>query len=278
MARGESSNNLESNVAIQVIESTLSAAADKLRNNPKRKKQIKIFGLNFGIAAADIITFSPGFLGIELFGASTLATAFGITIIFLSGVGVIYGNYRLLVEPDILIPTAEDYIEALNKQAEDYIEALNKHRGLKTFEEAIDLAIDQIVRLQRKYKNIMVVISQTFGDSEITCNRFIAAIAEMKNAFFMNIRSILSKLDAFDEIDFIDPGGVSQQTKDAKREVFNKYVNSIRDATEENEQILIMLDKLFLEITDITGRDSIQRDQMAKMIDELTDQLKHYRK
>jgi hypothetical protein len=48
MARGESSNNLESNVAIQVIESTLSAATDKLRNNPERKKQIKILGLNLG--------------------------------------------------------------------------------------------------------------------------------------------------------------------------------------------------------------------------------------
>jgi hypothetical protein len=203
--------------------------------------------------------------------ASSLAIAFGGAIIFLSAVGVIYGNYRLFVEPEsersIPEPTPEDYIEELNK----YI-------GLKTFEETINLAKDQIARLQRKNRNIMVIISQTFGDSEITCNKFIAAIAEMKNAFFMNIRSILSKLDAFDEIDFIDPGGVSQETKDAKREVFNKYVNSIRDATEENELILIMLDKLFLEITDITGRDSIQRDQMAKMIDELTDQLKHYRK
>ena len=60
MARGESSNNPESNVAIQVIESTLSAAADKLRNNPERKKQIKILGLNLGIAAADIITLKLG--------------------------------------------------------------------------------------------------------------------------------------------------------------------------------------------------------------------------
>jgi hypothetical protein len=264
MARGESSNNLESHVAVQVIESTLSAAADKLRNNPERKKQIKILGLNLGIAAADIITFSQ----VDIL-ASSLAIAFGSSIIFLSAVGVIYGNYRLFAEPERSIPTIPT--------PDDYIEALNKHRGLKTFEETINLAIDQIVRLQRKNKKIMVIISQTFGDSEITCNKFIAAIAEMKNAFFMNIRSILNKLDTFDEKDFIDPGGVSQQTIDARREVFNKYVNSIKADTEENEQILIMLDKLLLEITDITGRDSIQRDQMAKMIDELTDQLKHYR-
>lgn len=265
MARGESSNNLESNVAIQVIESKLSAAADKLCNNPERKKQIKILGLNLGIAAADIITLKLGILG-----GGALGLAFGSTIFFLSAVGVIYGNYRLFAEPERSIPTPPT--------PEDYIEELNKYIGLKTFEETINLAKDQIVRLQRKNKKIMVTISQTFGGSEITCNKFIAAIAEMKNAFFMNIRGILNKLDTFDEKDFIDPGGVSQQTIAARREVFNKYVKSIRDATEENEQILIMLDKLLLEITEITGRDSIQRDQMAKMIDELTDQIKHYRK
>jgi len=265
MARGESSNNLESNVAIQVIESTLSAAADKLRNNPERKKQIKILGLNLGIAAADIITLKLG-----LITGVGVAPAFGITIIFLSVVGVVYGNYRIFVEPERSIPTPPT--------PDDYIVEFNRHIGRKTFEETSKLAIDQIMRLQKKNKKIMVIISQTFGDSEITCNKFIAAIAEMKNAFFMNDRSILNKLDPFDEIDFIDPGGFSQQTMDARSEVFNKYVNSIKADTEENEQILIMMDKLLLEITDITGRDSIQRDQMAKMIDELTDQIKkHYR-
>jgi len=267
MARGTSSNNSEGNRAIQVIESTLGAAADNLCNNPDRKKQIKILGLNLGIAAADIIT-----LKLELIGGSGLATAFGITIIFISAVGVIYGNYRLLAEPERSIPTPEDYIESLSK-----------HRGLKTFEETIELTIDQIARLQKKNKNILVILPQIFGDSEITCNKFGAAIAEVKNSFFANIRNILNKLDTFDEEDYNfirekhAEGAVSQQIMKDKFEVYNEYVTTVKAATEDNEQILMMLDKLLLRISDIKNTDSTQRDQMAEMIDDLINQLKYYK-
>ncbi len=61
-------------------------------------------GLNLGIAAANIITFSPGLIGLELVGASAMATAFGSTFIFLSGAGLIYGNYKLLTGPEKVIP------------------------------------------------------------------------------------------------------------------------------------------------------------------------------
>ena len=60
-------------------------------------------GLNLGIAAANIIAFSPGLIGLE-FRASALETAFGSTIIVLSGAGLIYGNYKLLTEPEKVIP------------------------------------------------------------------------------------------------------------------------------------------------------------------------------
>ncbi len=266
MARGTSSNNSEGNGAMLVLESTLSAA-DKIRNNPDRKKQIKILALNLGIAAADIIT-----LKLELIGGGGLATASGITIFFLSAVGIIYGNYRLLAEPKRSIPTQEDYIEALNK-----------HRGLKTFEETIELAIDQIERLQKKNKNILVILPQIFADSEITCNKFSAAIADVKNSFFANIRNILNKLDTFDEEDYNfirekhAEGAVSQQIMKDKFEVYNEYVTTIKAATEDNEQILLMLDKLLLRISDIKNPDRSQRDQMAQMIDDLISQLKYYR-
>ena len=267
MARGTSSNNSEGNGAMLVLKSTLSAAADKIPNNPNRKKQNKILVLNLGIAAADIIT-----LKLELIGGGGLATATGITILFLSAVGVIYGNYRLLAEPERSMPTHEDYIEALNK-----------HRGLKTFEETIDLAIDQIARLQKKNKNILVILPQIFGDSEITCNKFSAAIADVKNSFFANIRNILNKLDTFDEEDYNfirekhAEGAVSQQIMKDKFEVYNEYVTTVKAATEDNEQILLMLDKLLLRISDIKNPDRSQRDQMAQMIDDLISQLKYYR-
>ena len=40
-----------------------------------RKKRIKLLSLNLGIAAANIITFSPVLIGLELAGAGALETA-----------------------------------------------------------------------------------------------------------------------------------------------------------------------------------------------------------
>jgi hypothetical protein len=275
MATDESSDNSESNKAIMGFEAVLWATADKLRNNldrnKERKKQIRLLGLNLGIAAADIITFS-----LVDFWASALAIAFGSTIIFLSVTGVIYGNYRILTEQEKVIPIPTP---------EYYIEALKKHRGSKTFEETIKLAIDQIVRLQKKNKKFLDILPQSFSGSEITCDKFAAPVAEMKDKFFMNIQNILNNLDIFDDEDYKpngegqDAGGFSPQINEDKFKVYNEYVTYIKDATEDNEQILLWLDKLLLGISNLNCSDIGQRDQMAAMIDDLIEQLKkHYKK
>jgi hypothetical protein len=273
MAGSGRRSDSKGNRPILSSDTSMRSVPDGLINNPERKEQIKILELNLGIAAACIIVFSPGLLGIELFGGSALEAAFGWTVIFLSAVGIIYGNYRLLAEPDRPIPRDEYYAEEMIK-----------HRGMNEFEDIVDLTIDQIARLEKKTKNIMSILPQIFGDSEITCNKFASAIAEAKNAFFANIQIILNKLDAFDGEDYNftrngrDAEDVLKSTADEKLVVYSKYESSIKSAAEDNEQILLMLDKLMLGISDLNCPESVQRGQMTEMIDDLIGQLKYYRK
>lgn len=243
------------------------------------EKLIKLLSLNLGIAAANIITFSPGLIGWELFEAGALATAFGSTFIFLSGAGLIYGNYKLLTRPEkVILPTKIITVE-------DYIEALNNHRGLKTFEETIDLLLDQIERLQKKNKTIRDILLQIFSASEISYKKFDAVIAEVEKIFFMNIRSILNKLNAFDEEDYnfirrkCEDGAFSQQFMEEKFRVHDEYIAFVKAATEDNEQILLKLDKLLLEISGLNCIESGQLEQMAGMIeiDNLIKQAKYYK-
>jgi hypothetical protein len=244
-----------------------------------KKKMTKILGLNLGIAAANIIIFSPGLIALPLFGPSALATAFGSTIIFLSGAGLVYGNYRLLTAPENAIPA--------NKimTVEDYVEALNTHRGLKTFEKTVDLLLDQIVRLQKKNKTIRDILLQNFSASELSYKKFDVVIAEVENIFFMNVRSIINKLNAFDEEDYnfirkkYEDGAFSQQFMEEKFRVYDEYISFVKAATEDNEQILLKLDKLLLEISGLNCIESGQIDQMAGMIeiDNLIKQAKYYK-
>lgn len=244
-----------------------------------KKKLIKLLGLNLGIAAANIILFSPKLIGLELFGASALETALGATFIFLSLAGLGYGNYDPLPKPE-----KEDQTNKI-WTVEDYIKALNIHRRLKTFEKTIDLLLGQIERLQKKNKTIRDVLLQIFSTSEMSYKKFDAVIAEVEKIFFMNIRSILNKLDALDEEDYnsvrkkYEEGAISRQLYEEKFKVFNEYINFVKAATEDNERILLKLDKLLLEISGLNSIESGQLEQMVGMIeiDNLIKQAKYYK-
>jgi len=244
----------------------------------EREKWVRLLSLNLGIAAANIIVFSPGLIGLEL-GASALAAASGSTIIFLSGAGLFYGNYKLLSEPEKSIPISQI------STAEGYIEALNDQRELKTFEKSIELLLDQIERLQKKNKPIREILLQIFSASEIAYKKFDAVIAEVEKIFFMNIRSVLNKLNAFDEDDYNfvrsrqEAGAFSEQFMEEKFEVYYEYIKFVNAATEDNEQILLKLDKLLLEISGLNSIESGELEQMAGMIeiDNLIKQAKYYK-
>jgi hypothetical protein len=243
-----------------------------------RKKLIRLLGLNLGIAAANIITFSPAFIGFEVW-ASALATAFGGTFIFLSGTGLIYGNYKLLSPPEIIIPPIKIWTR------EDYIEALNIHRGHKTFEKNVESLLNQIERLQKKNKTIRDILLQFFSASEISYNKFDAVIVDVEKIFFMNVRSIINKLNAFDEEDYNlirkkhEAGDISERIMEEKFKVHNEYDTFVKAATEYNEQILLKLDKLLLEISDLDCVEPGQLEKMAGMIeiDDLIKQAKNYK-
>ena len=244
----------------------------------EREKWVRLLSLNLGIAAANIIVFSPGLIGLEL-GASALAAASGSTIIFLSGAGLFYGNYKLLSEPEKSIPISQI------STAEGYIEALNDQRELKTFEKSIELLLDQIERLQKKNKTIREILLQIFSASEIAYKKFDAVIAEVEKIFFMNIRSVLNKLNAFDEDDYNfvrsrqEAGAFSEQFMEEKLKVYYEYIKFVNAATEDNEQILLKLDRLLLEISGLNSIESGELEQMAGMIeiDNLIKQAKYYK-
>ncbi|MFZ3134871.1 MAG: hypothetical protein WBH08_04005 [Methanothrix sp.] len=240
---------------------------------------IRLLGLNLGIAAANIAVFSPGLLDVDLFGAGALEAAFGSAFLVFSGSGLVYGNYKLLSEPEKAIPIGA------KSTKEDYIEALNEHRGLKTFERNIDLLLDQIERLQKKNKTIRDILLQIFNASEISYQKFDAVIAEVENIFFKNIRSIINKLNAFDEEDYNfikkqrNAGAFSEEIMEEKFKVYNEYIRFVKEATEDNEQILLKLDKLLLEISGLNCIESGELEQMAGMIeiDNLIKQAKYYK-
>jgi len=241
-------------------------------------KILKIAGLNLGIAIINTILFSQGFLGIQI-GGSVFATAFGSTAILVSIAAFVFGNYKLVIEKEKIIKTSEI------KTAEDYIYALRQNHGKKTFEKDISIILEQIERLRKKKETILDILLQKFNNTEMSYKKFEESISAVENVFYVNIRSLLNKINAFDEDDY---NRIKKNDADktfnlevikTKMSIYNEYITYVKSATEENEQIIIKLDKLLLEISKFNSLEDGEIENMSAMkeIDELTSQTKFYK-
>lgn len=244
-----------------------------------RNNVYKLVGLNVGIAATNTIIFSPGLLGVRLGGSSALATAFGSAVLFISVTVFFYGNYQLLVGKEKVVQTNE------LKTSEDYFEALRAHKGKKTFEQIIVLLLEQIERFQKKKEKVLNILRQIFDPNEMSYKKFAGVIIDVEEIFYLNLKSIINKLNAFDEDDYImirkkhASQGFSQQFVEDKLKVYNEYITFMKDSAEDNEQIILKVDKLLLEISNLNSMENGQIEQMPGMIeiDNLIKQTKLYK-
>ena len=242
-------------------------------------KLIKIAGLNIGIAMVDTILFSPGILGLQIGGASILGAAFGATAMLMSVVVFGYGNYKLLIGKEKIIQASEI------KTAEDCIIALKQNYDKRTFEKDIDSILEQIGRFQKKKETIKDILLQKFNSTEMSYSKFNGAISDIENVFYLNIKSIINKINAFDEEDYIRNLKDNSQKKfsieiiKTKMSIYNEYISFVKNAAEDSEEIILKFDRLLLEISKFNSLEDGEIENMSAMkeIDELINKTKFYK-
>lgn len=255
-------------------EADMSLTRDKIGT----EKIIKTLGLNIGIAVVDTIIFSPGLLGIQMGGTSTFATAFGATAIFTSVIVFVFGNYKLLIEKEKIIQASEI------KTAEDCIDALEQNYSKRTFEKDIATILEQIETFQKKKKTIKESLLQKFNSTEMSYSKFDGVILDIENVFYINIKSIINKLNAFDEKDYnrIMKNGAEKKFSgefiQTKMSIYKEYISFVKNAIEDNEQIILKLDKILLELSKLNSLENgkIENMSVMKEIDELINKIKLY--
>ena len=244
-----------------------------------RGKIIKIVGLNIGIIGLNIILFSPGLVGIELGGESTFETSLGITILIMSVVVFFLGNYKFLTEK-------QEKIRATSIETEvDCISALKQNISSKIFSKDVKILLEQIQRMNKKKEMINELLLQKFNSSEMSYSKFKSVISEIEKLFYINIRSVINKLNVFDEEDYeyvckdYDGPTLSEDIIIEKMKIYNEYISFIKDSVEDNEQILLKLDKLLLELLKFNSLEDGELEDMNAMkeIDDLISKTKFYK-
>lgn len=240
-------------------------------------KYIKLLGLILGMAVLNILVLSPGFLGVEI-GGSALATAFGVTLLFASALALLYGSYVLLFKPPVVLPVKQI------KTHDDYVEVLTHYRRVKALEDNITLALEQLDRMKKKMDTLLNVLNQRFDPTELSYKKFASVTQEVEKLFYLNVRSILNRLQVFDESEFESVMSrkstpFSRELLQEKTNVYNEYLSFLKSSLGTNEEILLKLDKLLLEISRLDSFELGDIENMPCMqeIDSLIKQTKYYK-
>lgn len=233
------------------------------------KKKIQLVVLNGAIVTTNIAVFSKAFLGFSLFTGNSIGLVIAWIDIFVSILAFLKGNLAILKKKEMHVLTQE--IKNLNDCISVFEEAMNNG---DVFDENITKNIEQIKRFKRKYETINDILLQKFSSDEITFQKFSDVLREIENVIYMNMRSILNKISAFDVEEYekiqknkIDIQVISQE----KLDIYNEYIRFVNESTNINEEILLKLDRMVLEISKyntIEGKD-IKKMPVIAEIDEL---------
>ncbi|MBQ5695169.1 MAG: hypothetical protein IIV48_00785 [Clostridium sp.] len=245
----------------------------------RNSKFISLIKINSAIVILNIVLFSPGLLNIEIGGTSILKTALGVTIITMSIIIFIIGNYSILMKEDndiniYKVVTSDDCIEALNE---------NKYK--KIFSSDIDILLEQIDRIENKVDTIEDILIQKFSISEMSYKKFNYVILDIKNLFYVNIKSIINKINIFDQNEYKKINKrINNETNQnkiliEKINMYKEYITFVKNAIEDNEEILLRLDKVLLELSKFNSLDEGELENMSAMdnIDDLISKIKLYK-
>ena len=243
---------------------------------PRKLRQLIL--LNLIIVIVNIAVFSKMFLGLSLLAGSTL----GMSIAWFTLIGSVAtffkGNTTLLKAPETHKLVAQK-INCLDDCVNVFEEAIQNG---DVFDSDIMKNLEQIKRFKRKQRTIKDILLQKFAVNELTYQKFNNVLGEIENVIYMNMRSILNRIAAFDITEYEDlqkRGFPVNEVSNEKMQIYNEYISFVRNATTTNEEILLKLDKLLLEISkynSIDGEDVSTLPAMVEM-DELIKNAKLYR-
>ena len=245
----------------------------------KVKRISSLLGLNIAIVMLNIIIFSPGLFNIKIDFINIFQTSIGITIIIMSFIIFIIGNYKISIKEDneIDISKLDD--------SEDYIEALKENSSKRVFSKDIDILLEQIERMDKKQEKIDDILLQKFTVNEMSYIKFKKTITEVRDVFYINIKSVINKINIFDEQEYekikkdIKNGKLNGKIEEQKKDMFDEYIFFVKDSIEDNEEILLKLDKFLFELSKFNSLEDGELENMSaiKDVDELINKIKFYK-
>ena len=234
------------------------------------KKIIQLLITNFLIILANIAVFSKAFLGFSLFAGTALSMSIGWFTIVASLFSFSYFNKKLLTQKATYTLISQN-VNSLDDCVGVFEEAMQNG---DVFDKNILKNLSQLKRFKRKVKTIREILLQKFSPQELTYQKFDNVLNEVENILYLNMRSILNKIAAFDveEYEVLQKKGFPKnEVSEEKMQIYNEYLDFVKNATATNEDILLKLDKMLFEISRYNSLESGEVKELPALaeMDEL---------
>ena len=238
------------------------------------KNTWKLLLLNLALVATAIFCYSKGFLGLSPADPSILKAGMSILIGLGLGTGLVYGNYKLLKEPDKV--TTEQLLNPGQVEA-----ALKENVSSRYFGELARTALNQYKRIEGSTSRALTAVRGRFPEGSMSENRYAAVIEAAGSTALENMKGIAVRMSIFDDDEYRRlqsyrhdniPDDIQQQ----QLALYRKNTDYIRQSVAANEALILKLDTLSLEISSGTSDAGAGTDALLGEITQLTDELKYY--
>lgn len=221
--------------------------------------------LNVGIALVDIF-FLKDFFGWKSKDAEPWEMAFAITLIVMSVLVFLIGNYTILVDKKAKAETKYGYLLDEIDTIPECIEALGTCKKT-AFYQHIATAKEQAGRLERKLKALREVLFQKCQAEQGDMLGFQDVIDDSEKLIIENIKRILTRISIFDqtEYDQLQNSGIRGQAYEAKQQMFAEHFAYVKQQIEKNEEILLDLDRLLTEISKMGDQEAVDAENMENI-------------
>ena len=189
---------------------------------------------------ANVSVFSKAFLGFSLLFGSTLSMSVAWATLIGSIASFTFFNRRILL-PQNTYSIISQKINSLDDCVEVFEKAIDNG---DTFDNDILKNLSQIKRYKRKMNTIKEILQQKFSVEEITYQKFDNVLSEIEEVLYMNMKSILNKIAAFDieEYESLQKRNFPEnEVSEEKMNIYRDYILFVKNATKTNEDILLKL-------------------------------------
>ena len=247
-----------------------------------KDRMVKLLIFNAGLCLVNILLFSNAFFHIDMTGQNALTMALGVMTIVMSLSLFGYVNYKLLFPPPA--PPPPPLTAARLATPDDCVQALTRYiqSNVATFSADLKAVIEQIRRMEKKKQTIRDILLERFSDTELSYGKFEGTVGEVEDIFMRNVRSLLKRVSAFDEGEYETAlRGEAAHTRlaETRRAILNDYTTFVSRSVENNEEILLRLDRLILEISKLSDIHDGDVESLPAMrdLDALINDTKWYK-